>query len=164
MRLARGLSILFILSKTQFLILLIFFLVLFIWGCAGSSLLRGLSLVLASGDYSSGSAQASHWSGFSRFGAQAPRHSGLQQLQLLGSRAQLWHAGLVALKHIGSSQTKDQTHVVSPTVGVGFFTTEPWGKPGFGVFFLFFFNLRLFPSWSLLFPSYWLEVLFFVFF
>ena len=165
MRLARGLSILFILSKTQFLILLnFFFLILFILGCAGSSLLHGLSLVLASGDYSSSSAQASHWSDFSYFGAQAPRHSGLQQLQLLGSRAQLWHAGLVALKHVGSSQTKDQTHVVSPTVGVGFFTTEPWGKPGVGVFFLFFFNLLLFPSWSLLFPSYWLKVLFFVFF
>ena len=145
MRLARGLSILFILSKTQFLILLnFFFLILFILGCAGSSLLHGLSLVLASGDYSSSSAQASHWSDFSCFGAQGPRHSGLQQLQLLGSRAQLWHAGLVALKHVGSSQTKDQTHVVSPTVGVGFFTTEPWGKPGVGVFFLFFFLISVY--------------------
>ena len=37
-----------------------------------------------------------------------------QQLQLLGSRAQspqLWHTGLAALQHVGSSHIRDQTHV-----------------------------------------------------
>ena len=37
-----------------------------------------------------------------------------QQLWLLGSRAQaqqLWHTGSVAPQHMGSSQTRDQTHV-----------------------------------------------------
>ena len=39
---------------------------------------------------------------------------GLQQLRLAGSRAQvqqLWRTGLVALWHVGSSQTRAQTHV-----------------------------------------------------
>ena len=39
---------------------------------------------------------------------------GLQQLQLVGPRARAqkwWHAGLVALWHEESSQTRDQTHV-----------------------------------------------------
>ena len=51
-------------------------------------------------------------------------------MQLLGSRAQaqeLWPTGLVALRHVGSFQTRDQTHV-SYTAG-RFFTTEPPGKP-----------------------------------
>ena len=41
-----------------------------------------------------------------------------QQLQLSGSRAwaqQLWHSGLVTPRHVGSSQTKDQTRV--PCIG-----------------------------------------------
>ena len=38
----------------------------------------------------------------------------VQKLQLLGSRAQaqqLWHAGLVALQHVGSSWVRDRAHV-----------------------------------------------------
>ena len=96
-------------------------------------------------------------------GARAPRHSGLQQLLFLGSRAQLWHAGLVALQHVGSSQTKDQTHAVSPAVGVGFFTSEPWGKPGVG-FFVFFFLISIYFLPDLYyFPSTDLRFCFFVF-
>ena len=49
----------------------------FFWPC-WVFVLHGLSVVLASGDYFSSSAQASHWNGFSCFGARAPRHSGLQ--------------------------------------------------------------------------------------
>ena len=75
---------------------------LFIFGCVGSSLLRaGFSLVAVSRGYSS------LWcTGFS-----------LQWLLLLrsmGSRAQaqqLWPSGLVALRHVGSSQTRDRTRV-----------------------------------------------------
>ena len=50
--------------------------------------------------------------GFSSCGMQA------QQLWLTGSRAQvqqLWCMGLVAPRHVGSSQTRDQTHV--PCIG-----------------------------------------------
>ena len=46
---------------------------------------------------------------------------GLQQLQHVGSRGsltgsreqawQLWHTGFVALRHVGSSRTRDRTHV-----------------------------------------------------
>ena len=53
-----------------------------------------------------------------------------QLLQLPGSRTQahgLWHTGLVALGHVGSSQTRDWT-CVSCNAG-RFFTTEPAGKP-----------------------------------
>ena len=49
------------------------------------------------------SAQASHCGGFSCFRAQALKH-GLQQL---------WHAGLVAPRHLGSSQTRCRTDVPS---------------------------------------------------
>ena len=47
------------------------FYLLFICGCAGSSLRAGFSLAVASGGYSSGSAQASHCDGFSCCRAQA---------------------------------------------------------------------------------------------
>ena len=39
----------------------------------------------------------------------------------------LWHKGSVALRHVGSSQTRDQTH--APVLAGGFLTTEPPGKP-----------------------------------
>ena len=38
---------------------------------------------------------------------------------------ELWLTGLVALRHVGSSQIKP----VSPGLVGGFFTTEPLGKP-----------------------------------
>ena len=77
----------------------------------------GLSLVAASGGYSLLQcvgfllwwllllwSTGSRYAGFSSCGTWA------QQLWLTGSRAQaqqLWHAGLVALWHVGSSRTKD---------------------------------------------------------
>ena len=63
------------------------------------------------------SAQASHWvaSLVAEHGLQV---CGLQQLWLVGSRAQaqqLWHTGSVAPQHVGSSQTRAQTSV--PCIG-----------------------------------------------
>ena len=63
--------------------------------------------------FSSCGMQASHCSGFSCYRAQALRCVGCS-CWLRGSRAQtqeLWHQGLVALWHVGSSPTRDQTHV-----------------------------------------------------
>ena len=101
------------------------FIYLSTFGCVGSLLLRGLSLVAASGGYSSlwcagfslrwllllwstGSRRV----GFSSGGMRA------QQLQLAGSRTQaqqLWHTGLAAPRHVGSSQTRARTRV--PCIG-----------------------------------------------
>ena len=39
---------------------------------------------------------------------------------------QLWHTGLVVPEHVGSSWTRDYTHV--PCIGGGFLTTGPPGK------------------------------------
>ena len=85
----------------------------FLFGCAGSSLLHGL--------LSSCNLQASHFSGFSCCGAQALACEGFsscsmwaQQLRLPGSRAQaqqLWCTGLAAVQHVGSSRTRVQIHV-----------------------------------------------------
>ena len=53
-----------------------------------------------------------------------------QQLQLLVSRAQapqLWCAGLAVLQYVGSSQTRDLSHV--SCIGDRLFITEPPGKP-----------------------------------
>ena len=82
---------------------------------------HGLSLVVASGGYSllqcAGfslrwllllRSMGSRHVGFSSCGTRA------QQLWLAGSRAQaqqLWHTGLVAPRHVGSSRTRAQTRV-----------------------------------------------------
>ena len=86
-----------------------FFLIIFIWGCTGSSLLcSGFSLVVVS--------RGLLCSGFFR-GAQAPGMWGLQQLRLPSSRC----AGSVGAqefsvpRHVESSQTRDQTPV--PCIG-----------------------------------------------
>ena len=53
----------------------------------------------------------------------------LQQLQLTGSRAwtqQVWHMGLVALQHVGSSPP--QTESMSSALADGFLTTGPPGR------------------------------------
>ena len=71
---------------------------LFIFVCAGSSFLLGL--------FSSCSAWASHWGG-SFCGAQVLGCTGLSSRS---SRA-LDHRGLVAPRHLGSSWTKDWSHV-----------------------------------------------------
>ena len=98
---------------------------MFIFGCVGSSLLRGLSLVAARGGYSS-----LRCTGFSLwwlllFQSTGPRHAGFsscgtwaQQLWLTGSRVQaqqLWRTGLVAPRHVGSSRTRARTRV--PCIG-----------------------------------------------
>ena len=74
-------------------------------------------------------AWVSHHSGFCCCGAQAQ---------------QLWHMGLVAPCHLGSSQTRDQTDV--PCIESGFLATGPPGKP----LYLFTRNSRPHPTLSLL--------------
>ena len=89
-----------------------------IFSCAGSLSLHRLSLV-------SGSFFASQCTGFSLqwllLCSLGSRAQGLQWLQHMGSvvafrRLQstdqlLWLTGLAALQHVGSSRTRDQTHV-----------------------------------------------------
>ena len=108
-----------------FKINLFIYLFTYFWLCWVFAAVRGLSLVVASGDYSSllcagfslrwllllwrmGSRRA----GFSSCGTWA------QQLWLAGSRAQarqLWRTGLVAPWHVGSSWAGAQTRV--PCIG-----------------------------------------------
>ena len=95
--------------------------ILFIYfGCAGSPLLcRLFSRCGEWGLLSTWGVQASHCGGFSSCGALALWDVGFSvcgmwapRLQSPGSRAQvpqLWSIGLVALQHVGSSQTRDQT-------------------------------------------------------
>ena len=96
-----------------------FFLIyLFICGCIGSSLLcAGFLQLRPAGATVHCSAWASHCGGFSCCGAWAQARS-LQQLRLVGSRAQaqqLWRTGLVAPWHVGSSRTMARTRV--PCIG-----------------------------------------------
>ena len=82
---------------------------IFVFGCAGSSLLCRL--------FSGGGVWASCGGDFSCFGPQALECAdfsscrlGAQSLWHPGSRAQaqwLWHMGLVALQHVGSSWARD---------------------------------------------------------
>ena len=109
-----------------FLISLFIYLFIYFWLRWVFVAARELSLVVVSRGYSSlwcavffslqwllmlrstGSRRA----GFSSCGSRA------QQLWLVGSRAQaqqLWHTGLVARRHVGSSRTRDRTHV--PCIG-----------------------------------------------
>ena len=101
-----------------------FFLILFIyfWLCWVFVAVRGLSLVAVSGGYSSLRfarfslrwllllrSTGSRCVGFSSCGTRA------QQLWLMGSRAQaqqLWHTGLAAPWHMGSSWTRARTRVL----------------------------------------------------
>ena len=93
----------------------------------------GFYLVVVSWGYSIVGCRASHCSGSSCCGARAVGCTGssawgmwAQYLQFLGSRAQtqqLWHTGLVAQQHVGSS------HIRDPLLLGGFLTTEPPGKP-----------------------------------
>ena len=87
---------------------------------------HGLSLAVVSRVYSSCGAQASHVAEHRLQGSWA------QQLHHSGSGAQtqqLWCTGLVALQHVGSSRTRDQTHV--PALQGGLLVTVPSGKPCF---------------------------------
>ena len=98
-----------IILQDNYLYYFIFKIYLFIFGCLGSSLLHGLSLVAVSGGYSL------LWcAGVSLWWPLVAEHRlqarSLQQLWLAGSRAQaqqLWRTGLVALRHVRSSQTRD---------------------------------------------------------
>ena len=117
------------LCRTNYLdlvLFLFFFPFLFIFlAMLGPRCYAGFLLVAASGGYSS------LWCiGFSLrwlllFQSMGSRHEGFsscgtwaQQLWLAGSRAQaqqLWHTGLVALQHVGSSPTRARTRV--PCIG-----------------------------------------------
>ena len=114
------LSLMLFLSSSSFFKTFIYFWLhwVFIAAC-------GLSLVVASRGYSSLQctgfslqwllllrSMGSRRAGFSSCGTRA------QQLWLMGSRAQaqqLWHTGLVAPQHVGSSRTRARTRV--PCIG-----------------------------------------------
>ena len=108
------------------------FIYLFIYGCVGSSFLcEGFLQLRQAGATLHRSARASHYRGLSCCGAQAPD----------AQAQQLWLTGPVALRHVGSSQTRARTRV--PCIGRqilnhcttreapagGFLTTAPPGKP-----------------------------------
>ena len=105
--------------------------ILFIYGCVGSSFLyEGFLQLRQAGATLHCGARASHYRGLSCCGAQAPD----------AQAQQLWLTGLVALQHVGSSQTRARTRV--PCIGRqilnhcatrealagGFLTTAPSGK------------------------------------
>ena len=79
---------------------------LFIYGCVGSSFLyEGFLQLRRAGATLHRGAWASHYRGLSCCGAQAPD----------AQAQQLWLTGLVAPRHVGSSQTRAQTRV--PCIG-----------------------------------------------
>ena len=89
-----------------FIFLKILFIYLFIYGCVGSSFLcEGFLQLRQVGATLQRGAQASHHRGPSRCGAQAPD----------AQAQQLWLTGLVASRHVGSSQTRARTRV--PCIG-----------------------------------------------
>ena len=111
--------------RAQVLSRLLRILFIYFWLCWVFVAARGLSLVAASGVSSS-----LRCAGFSLrwlllLWSMGSRHTGfsscrtqVQQLWLAGSRAQaqyLWHTGLVALWHVGSSRTRARTRV--PCIG-----------------------------------------------
>ena len=82
------------------------FIYLFIFGCVGSSFLyEGFLQLWQAGASLHRGARASHYRGLSCCGAQAPD----------AQAQQLWLTGLVALWHVGSSQTRARTRV--PCIG-----------------------------------------------
>ena len=117
-------------SSSLFVCLFVFniylFIYLFIFGCVRSSLLHtGFLQLRRPGATLCCGAGASHCGGFSccrarALGARASVVVAMwaQQLWLAGSRAQaweLWHMGLVAPWHVGSSGTRARTRV--PCIG-----------------------------------------------
>ena len=89
-----------LLPLSFFFLIIYLFNLFYFWLCWVFVSVRGLSPVVASGGHSS-----SRCAGFSRCGAQAPD----VQAQ------QLWLTGLVAPRHVGSSQTRARTRV--PCIG-----------------------------------------------
>ena len=89
-----------------FFFLINLFIYLCIFGCVGSSFLcEGFRQLRRAGATPHRRARASHYRGLSRCGAQAPD----------AQAQQLWHTGLAALQHVGSSQTRARTRV--PCIG-----------------------------------------------
>ena len=93
-----------------------FKIILFIFGCAGSLLLRELFSGCSQRGLLSSGLQASHGGAFSCCGAQALGHVGFSSsahgLSHFGSQAPqhglvLWHTGFIALRHVGSFQIRD---------------------------------------------------------
>ena len=99
--------------------------------CSGSSLLRGLSLVASVRGYSLIAESGLLIVVASLLAEHGLQGSLAQVAELLpGCRAQaqqLWHTGLVTLRHVGSSQIRDQ-NCVSCT-GRWILYTERPGKP-----------------------------------
>ena len=86
--------------------LIIYLFIIFIFGCVGSSFLcEGFLQLQQAGATLHRGARASHYRGLSCCGAQAPD----------APAQQLWLTGLVAPRHVGSSQTRARTHV--PCIG-----------------------------------------------
>ena len=82
------------------------YLLLFIYGCVGSSFLcEGFLQLQQAGATLHRDARASHYHGLSCCGAQAPD----------AQAQQLWLTGPVAPRHVGSSQTRTRTRV--PCIG-----------------------------------------------
>ena len=92
-------------SNNQSFFFLIYLFILF-YGCVGSSFLcEGFLQLRKVGATLHRGARASHYRGLSRCGAQAPD----------AQAQQLWLTGLVAPRHVGSSQTRARTRV--PCIG-----------------------------------------------
>ena len=84
----------------------------FFIGCAGTSLLHGLSLLVANGGYCLAAGPGLLIAVASCCRARALGCAGLVVLPGSGARAQeLWCTGLAALQNVGFSQTGDHTHV-----------------------------------------------------
>ena len=96
----------FLLCMPGFFFFFNFIYYLFIYGCVGSSFLcEGFPQLWQVGAALHRGARASHYRGLSCCGAQAPD----------AQAQQLWLTGLVALQHVGSSQTRARTRV--PSIG-----------------------------------------------
>ena len=132
------------------------FICLFIFGCAGSLLLCGLSLLAVSWDYSSEKAMAPHsstlawkipWTeepgGLQSMGSLRVRHdftlvaacglltvvaSPVAEYRLQGAGSKVLHTGSVAPQRV-----RPGIKLVSPALAGGFLTTRPSGKPYCGL-------------------------------
>ena len=102
----KSVSFLFLKKLKQPFFFFKLFIYLFISGCVGSSFLcEGFLQFRRAGATLHRGARASHYRGLSCCGAQAPD----------AQPQQLWRTGLVAPRHVGSSQTRARTRV--PCIG-----------------------------------------------
>ena len=96
----------FLMFSEVFFGFFVFFFLIFIYGCVGSSFpFEGFLQLRQAGATLPRGARASHYRGLSCCGAQAPD----------AQAQQLWLTGLVAPRHVGSSQTRARTCV--PCIG-----------------------------------------------